>query len=145
MTAPWSNGPLEGQHQPAEGAADVPFPRQDILQIITALIENAAPSSDHRTRSRRYSRGLVLWAALLGIISESAGITLEESSPRCPVSLRRRFVSALHYRRGKRWPCSPYGAKSGRRIERREIAAIYGFRPPLQVPVQTVAAGPGRL
>jgi len=45
--------------------SNVPFSRHDIVQIITALIENAAPTSDRRLRSRRYSRGLILWATLL--------------------------------------------------------------------------------
>ena len=71
-----------------------PFSRRDILQIITALIGNAAPSSDRRIRSHRYSRGLVLWAALLGIISELEGDILERSSCRWPASLQRRFLCA---------------------------------------------------
>lgn len=45
---------------PWQPARPVRFSRQDILQIITALIENVAPSADQRERCRRYSRGLVL-------------------------------------------------------------------------------------
>jgi len=115
----------------------VPFSRRDILQIITALIENAAPSSDRRVGRRRYSRGLILWANLLKLIPEYEGSAIEQSSLRWPMSLRRRFVSALYYHTKKRWPYSPYGANLGRRIERGEIAAIYGLNappPPYRVP-----------
>jgi hypothetical protein len=126
---------------PWQTTKPVPFSRQDILQIITALIENAAPSSDPRASRKRYSQGLVLWAALLKRIPEYEGSAIEQSSLRWPVSLRRRFVSARYYRTKKRWPYSPYGASFGKRIDRREIAAIYGFRPPRAVPIQTLPAG----
>lgn len=112
---------------PWQPAGPVRFSRQDVVQIITALIENAAPSADKRTRCRRYSRGLVLWATLLGLASELEGHALEQSSRRWPLSLRRRFVSAKYHRIKKRWPYSPYGSSYSRRIERREIAAIYGL------------------
>ncbi len=125
-------------------ASAVRFSKRDILQIITALIENAAPSMDKRTRCRRYSRGLNLWATLLGIISELEGDTLERSSRRWPASLQRRFLSARYYRVKKRWPYSPYGPAYGKRIEHREIAAMYGLHSPVQAPIQTVATGPCR-
>lgn len=67
------------------------------------------------------------------------GPAIEQSSLRWPVSLRRRFVSALYYRTKKRWPCSPYGTNLAMRTERREIAAIHGLRTPPQPPVQNVA------
>lgn len=124
---------------------EVPFSSRDILQIITALIENAAPSSDRRVRSRRYSRGLILWATLFKFIPEYEGPTIEQLSWRWPVSLRRRFVSARYYRTKKRWPCSPYGTNADRRIEQRELAAIYGLRPSLRTRGQTVTAGCRRL
>jgi hypothetical protein len=117
------------------------FSRHDIVQIITALIQNAAPSSDRRVRSRRYSQGLILWATLLKFLPGLEGSSLEQRSLHWPVSLRRRFVSALYYRTKKRWPYSPYGAAFGKRIDCREIAAIYGLRPPLQAPIQTIAPG----
>jgi hypothetical protein len=113
---------------------DVPFSSRDILQIITGLIENAAPSSDRRVRSRRYSHGLTLWATLFKFIPEYEGSSIEQSSLHWPVSLRRRFISARYYRIKKRWPYSPYGTKVDRRIEQRELAAIYGLRPPLANP-----------
>lgn len=125
-------------------ASAVRLSRRDILQIITTLIENAAPSTDKRTRGRRYSRGLNLWATLLGIISELEGDTLERSSRRWPASLQRRFLSARYYCVKKRWPYSPYGSTCGQRIEHREIAAMYGLHSPVQAPIQTVATGPWR-
>ena len=125
--------------------SEVPFLRKDVLQIVTALVENAAPSADRRIRCRRYSQGLVLWATLLGTISDTGGEALEQSSLRWPVSLRRRFVSALYRRKGKRWPCSPYGTNLSMRTERRKIAAVFSLRPPLQAPVQHVSAGLGGL
>ena len=126
-------------YSPWQTPSAVFFSRRDILQIITALIENAAPSDDRRIRCRCYSRGLILWAALLKFIPEGEGPAIEQSSLRWPVSLRRRFVSALYHRTKKRWPCSPYGTNLAMRTERREIAAIYGLRTPLQAPVQNVA------
>jgi hypothetical protein len=125
-------------------ARAVRLSRRDILRIITALIENAASSTDKRTRGRRYSRGLNLWATLLGIISELEGDTLERSSRRWPASLQRRFLSARYYCVKKRWPYSPYGSTCGQRIEHREIAAMYGLHSPVQAPIQTVATGPWR-
>lgn len=65
---------------PCGPAGAVPFSRRDVLQIITALIENAAPSADQRTRCRRYSRGLVLWATRLGLISDLEGDAIEHST-----------------------------------------------------------------
>ena len=109
-------------------ASAVRLSRRDILQILTALIENAAPSRDKRTRGRRYSRGLNLWATLLGIISELEGDTHERSSRRWPPSLQRRFLSARYYCVKKRWPYSPYGSTCAQRIEYREIAAMYVSR-----------------
>ena len=99
----------------------------------------AAPSSDRRIRSRRYSRGLILWAALLGMLTDSAGEEMERSSPHWPVSLRRRFISALYYCKGRRWPCSPYGTNVATRTAQREICRIYGLGPPLRSSGQNVA------
>ena len=107
------------------------FPRQDVLQILTALIENAAPSSDAWVRHERYRRGLRLWAVLLKLLPESEGSVLEQWSLRWPASLRRRFLSALLFRTRKRWPYTPYGAAqdiSGRR-EQNEMASVYGLTP----------------
>jgi hypothetical protein len=115
----------------------LPFSERDLFQIITALIENATPSSDPRVRRRHYSRGLSLWATLLKVIPKYEGSAIEQSSRRWPPSLRRRFASALYYRTKERWPYSPYGTNLDRRIEHREIAAIYGLRASTaaQIPV----------
>jgi hypothetical protein len=67
---------------PWQTTGRVSFSRRDILQIITALIENVAPSADQPTRCRLYSRGLVLWATLLGIIADLEGDAIEHSSRR---------------------------------------------------------------
>ena len=83
---------------PWQATSAAPYARQDILQIIAALIENAAPSSDQCLRRKRYSQGLILWATLLKFIPEYEGAAIEQSSLRWPVALRRRFVSALYYR-----------------------------------------------
>jgi len=122
---------------PWQAGGPVLFSRRDILQIITALIENAAPTRDRRIRSRRYSRGLILWAALLGMLTDTAGREMERSSLRWPVSLQRRFISALYYCKGRRWPCSPYGTNLAMRTARREICRIYGLRAPLRNSGQT--------
>jgi hypothetical protein len=132
-------------YSPQQTTGAVPFSRQDILQIITALIENAAPSGDRRIRCSRYSRGLILWAALLKVIPEGDGPAIEQSSLRWPVPLRRRLVSALYYRTKKRWPRSPYGTNLAMSTEQREIAAIYCLHQPLQARAQDVLAGPGCL
>jgi hypothetical protein len=114
----------------------VPVLRRDILQIIAALILNAAPSSGPSARCKRYARGLILWATLLKVIPEYEGITLEQSSRRWPVALRRRFVSALCYRTRKRWPYTPYRAAAdvGNRFKYSDVVSVYdlsaGKRPP---------------
>ena len=63
----------------------VVFPRQDIVQIITQLILNAAPSSDQFVRRKRYARGLVLWATLLKMMSEYEAKAIEQASMRWPL------------------------------------------------------------
>ena len=117
---------------PPPGA--MPFSRQDIQQIVAALILNAVPSPDQSKRNKRYARGLHLWATLLKVIPPHRGPAIQQSSLRWPIALRRRFVSALHHRTQKRWPYTPYRAAKDldRRIERSEIAAVYGLRPPVQ-------------
>ena len=108
----------------------VPFSRQDILQIIAALIANAAPGSDACAQRKHYARGLHLWATLLSIIPEHEGQTIEQASVLWPLALRRRFLSALYYRIRKRWPFPPYRAAKhlGRPVERIELASVYGLR-----------------
>jgi hypothetical protein len=117
----------------------VPFPRQDILRIVAALIENAAPSSDPRVRRKRYSRGLTLWATLLKSIPEYEGAAIEQSSLHWPVALRRRFVSALYHRTRKRWPYPPYRSNFAKRIERSEVASVFDLIPNRRTAVEDVA------
>ncbi|MBV9611479.1 MAG: TniQ family protein, partial [Acidobacteriaceae bacterium] len=116
-----------------------PFSRQDILQIIAALIANAAPGSDAATQRKRYARGLHLWATLLSIIPEHEGRTLEQASALCPLALRRRFLSALYYRIRKRWPFPPYRPAKylGRPVERIEVAFVYGLSTNSANPLQS--------
>ena len=84
------------------------FARQDVLAIIGALILNAAPNPNQSVRSRRGTRGMRLWGTLLSVISEHEGTTIEQTSIRWPVALRRRFLCGLYYRTRKRWPYTPY-------------------------------------
>ncbi len=107
------------------------FSRQDLAQIVAALILNAAPSSDRSVRGKRYTRGLVLWSTLLSIIPQHEGRHLEQASLRWPLALRRRFVSALYYRKRKRWQYHPFCASKDldKPIERIQIAAVFGLSP----------------
>jgi hypothetical protein len=76
--------------------------------------------------------------ALIDVISENhshpeyVGAMLEKTSVRWPAALRRRFLSALHYRTRKRWPYTPYraAAQLGSPVKRAEIANVYGLRSP---------------
>jgi hypothetical protein len=75
-----------------------------LLATIAGLILNATPSSDPRLRSIRYRKSLKLWADLLPVLSQSDADAMEKSSRLWPVTLRRRYASALlHYKR-KCWP-----------------------------------------
>jgi hypothetical protein len=108
------------------------FPRQDIVQIITQLILNAAPSSDQFVRRKRYARGLVLWATLLKMMSEYEAKAIEQASMRWP--LRQRFASARRYRTQRRWPYTPYRVtmNSCKQFDYDEVAAVYGVSPRAQ-------------
>ena len=103
------------------------FSRQDVLAIIAALILNAAPSPNQSVRSRCGMRGLRLWGTLLSVISEHEGATMERTSIRWPVALRRRFLSGLYYSTRKRWPYTPYRAATrlGMPVERSEVTAVF--------------------
>ena len=107
------------------------FSRQDILEIIAALILNAVPGAKESGRWRRGTRGIRLWATLISVIPEYVGTTIEKTSFRWPAALRRRFLSALHYRTRRRWPYTPYraAAQVGRLAMRADIAAVYRLRP----------------
>ena len=59
-----------------------------MLEIIAALILNAASCSDRSVRGNRYTRGLHLWSTLLSIVPEYEGATIEQASARWPVALR---------------------------------------------------------
>jgi hypothetical protein len=106
-----------------------PFSRQDMLEMIAALILNAVPSSDRSVRCKRYACGLRLWSTLLSIVPDYEGATIEQASARWPVALRRRFLSALYYRIRKRWPFTPYRSAKyfAKPVERTEIASVYGL------------------
>ena len=86
--------------------------QQDIVQIITQLILNAAPSSDQFVRRKRYARGLVLWATLLKMMSEYEAKAIEQASMRWPLPLRQRFASARRYRTQRRWPYTSVAGQS---------------------------------
>ena len=105
------------------------FLRQDICDIIAALVLNAASSSNKSTRNGCRTRGLRMWAALLNVIPEYRGHSLEKASLRWPVALRRRFLSGLYHRYRKRWPHTPYRAFThlGSSVKRSEIAGIFGL------------------
>jgi len=107
------------------------FSRQDILEVIAALILNAVPDAKESGRWRRGTRGIRLWATLISVIPEYVGTTIEKTSFRWPAALRRRFLSALHYRTRRRWPYTPYRAAApvGRLATRADIAAVYRLRP----------------
>jgi hypothetical protein len=107
------------------------FPRQEIVEIITQLILNAAPSSDQFVRRKRYVRGLVLWATLLKMMSECEAKAIEQASMRWPLPLRQRFASARRYRTQRRWPYTPYRVtmNSCKQIDYDEVAAVYGLSP----------------
>ena len=120
-----------------------PISRQDMLEIIAALILNASPCSDRSVRSKRYTRGLRLWSTLLSIVPEYEGATIEQASARWPVTLRRRFLSALYYRIRRRWPFTPYRAARYlcKPVERTDIATVYRLRSTstVQTPVPQTA------
>ena len=108
------------------------FSRQDILEIIAGLILDVAPHTKGSARRRRGARSIRLWATLISVIPEYVGAMLEKTSVRWPAALRRRFLSALHYRTRKRWPYTPYraAAQLGSPVKRAEIANVYGLRSP---------------
>jgi hypothetical protein len=118
-------GSLNGR--PDRGPAT--FSRQDILEIIAALILNAMPGTKESGRWRG-ARVIRLWATLISVIPKYVGTTMEKTSFRWPAALRRRFLSALYYRTRKRWPYTPYraAAQEGRLAMRAEIAAVCGLR-----------------
>src|SRR5579859_8128544 len=84
------------------------FSRQDVIAVIAGLVLNVAPNPDRSIQHRRCARGVRLWGTLLSVIPEYEGTTLERSSIRWPLALRRRFLSGLYYRTRKRSPYTPY-------------------------------------
>ena len=77
------------------------FSRQDIVEIIGALVLNAAPDCNRSAWKRgvsRSNRGQRLWAMLLSVMPAYEGATMERTSNRWPRTLRQRFLSGLHYR-----------------------------------------------
>jgi hypothetical protein len=118
------------------------FSRQDMLAIIAALVWNAAPHPDQAVQHRRPC-GLRLWATLLSIIPEREGATIERTSIRWPVTLRRRFLSGLHYRSQKRWPYTPYRAAThlGKPVDRAEMVAVFGLPAKMRVKESLILSG----
>jgi hypothetical protein len=107
------------------------FSRQDIVEIIAALILNAAPHRNRRIHNQHRARGVRLWSTLLSAIPESAAPTMERASLKWPAALRRRFLSGLQDRRRKRWPYTPYRSaiECSRRLKRDDLAVAYGLDP----------------
>ena len=103
--------------------------KHDVVAMISALVFNAAPSPNPPLQRLHRTRGVRLWGMLLSMISEHDGTAIERSSIRWPVILRRRFVSALSYRKRKRWPYSPYRAETflSKPVERSKIAVEFGL------------------
>ena len=102
------------------------LPRRDLLQIITELVLNAAPSSNVQQRRRRYSRSLVLWTTLLKVIAVADATEIEQASQQWPVALRRRFVSALYERKRQRWPYDPcQGQSLSLRFKCHELSSVF--------------------
>ncbi|HYZ75638.1 MAG TPA: hypothetical protein VE641_21350 [Chthoniobacterales bacterium] len=104
--------------------------------MVNAVILNAAPTSDRAIAHKRRMRGLILWTTLLSIIPQNEGPVLERASLHWPVALRPRFASALHERRRKRWPFSPYSTcqELERPMHRTAIAAVYGLNTKIPTP-----------
>ncbi len=90
------------------------LPRQWLFDVISDLIANAVPSSNAKLRCLRASRSLKLWSALMRTLPEVEGLGLEKASQRWPISLQRRFGSALRRRKQERWPFTPYQGKTVR-------------------------------
>jgi hypothetical protein len=87
-------------------------------------------------------RGLLHWNRRQISLETSSTISTQRRCQGAGPSVPGRIANlglglAGDYRIKKRWPYSPYGTKVDKRIERRELAAVYGLRPPLQTPIQT--------
>jgi hypothetical protein len=75
--------------------------RRETLRIIEALVLNAAPASEPRTRSIKFQEGLKLWTRIFALLSEREAAWMEDASALWPPALRRRLNSALdHHERG---------------------------------------------
>jgi len=87
------------------------IPRCKLVRILAQLLCNAIPRNGRKCPDANYRRGLVLWSTLFQVICESEWTDLQGCFPYWPAPLRRRFVSALQYRRRKRWPYKPYSSQ----------------------------------
>jgi hypothetical protein len=85
--------------------------RSKLLWIIAELVWNATPRAGRKHRGASYRRSLVLWSTLFQLMSESEGRELQRCIPYWPAPLRRRFFSALEYRRRNRWPHNPFSSR----------------------------------
>ena len=88
------------------------LPRRSLLMIIAELVRNATSTEDSIHRRAHYRRSLVLWSTLFQVMSDLQGKELERCSQFWPLSLRRRFATALEHRRRKRRPYDPYPAQT---------------------------------
>jgi len=106
-------------------------PRQTPFVMISELIANAAPGSNTWETQLRYRRSLKIWAALFTSFSEIDASALERASLHWPVTLQRRFASALRIRTRKRWPYDRF----------RSITVCPGFKRSEAIVVHDLSAG----
>ena len=106
-------------------------PRQIPFVLISELIANAAPGSDNSEQQSRYRRSLKIWADLFTLFDETDASTLERASRHWPVTLQRRFASALRIRAQKRWPYNRF----------RNITVCPGFKRSEAIVVHDLNAG----
>jgi hypothetical protein len=107
------------------------FSRLEILGIIATLILDAAPCGNKFASRSPGTQGKHLWATLVSLIPAYLGVAIEKQCLRWPAPLRRGYLSGLHYRKGKRWPSTPYRdpAVPHRPTVGADIARLYGLRP----------------
>lgn len=82
--------------------------RKEILEMIEALVLNAAPASQPRARSIKFQEGLKLWKRDLELLSEPYAEWMEDASALWPPALRRRLNSALDHHERSRSQAPPF-------------------------------------
>jgi hypothetical protein len=106
-------------------------PRQIPFVMISELIANAAPGSNTWETQLRYRRSLKIWAELFTFFDEIDASALERASRHWPVTLHKRFASALRIRTRKRWPYNRFGS----------ITVCPGFKRSEAIVVRDLNAG----